>query len=36
MIDSNRSFSLKEALQLARKIEKFDISWFEEPISPEE
>ncbi|GAB1308855.1 D-galactarolactone cycloisomerase [Urechidicola sp. KH5] len=35
MIDSNHAYSLKEAAQLARKIEQFDISWFEEPVSPE-
>lgn len=36
MVDSNHAFCLKEALQLAKKMERFDIGWFEEPISPEE
>jgi D-galactarolactone cycloisomerase len=36
MVDSNHAFSMKEALQLVKKIEKYNISWFEEPISPEE
>ena len=35
MVDSNHAYSYKEALSLCRKIEPFDISWFEEPISPE-
>jgi D-galactarolactone cycloisomerase len=36
MIDSNHAYSLKEALFLCRKVEKFEINWFEEPLSPEE
>ena len=35
MIDSNHAYSYSEALELCRKIEPYDISWFEEPISPE-
>lgn len=35
MIDSNHAYSLREALALCKKIEPFNISWFEEPISPE-
>lgn len=35
MVDSNHAYSLREATELARKIEPFDIGWFEEPISPE-
>ena len=35
MVDSNHAYSLREALELARKIEPYDISWFEEPVSPE-
>ena len=35
MIDSNHAYSYNEALSLAKKIEQFDISWFEEPLSPE-
>ena len=35
MIDSNHAYNYNEALSLAKKIEQFDISWFEEPLSPE-
>lgn len=35
MIDSNHAYSYPEAIELARKAEKYDISWFEEPVSPE-
>lgn len=35
MIDSNHAYNLREALALCKKIEPLDISWFEEPISPE-
>ena len=36
MVDANHAFSLKEALELARAIEPYNIAWFEEPISPED
>ncbi|MCK5369368.1 MAG: mandelate racemase/muconate lactonizing enzyme family protein, partial [Cyclobacteriaceae bacterium] len=32
---SNHAYSLKEALQLCNKLKDLDISWFEEPVSPE-
>jgi len=35
MVDSNHAYSLREATELARKIEQYDIGWFEEPVSPE-
>ncbi len=35
MIDSNHAYSLREAAELARKVEAYDIGWFEEPVSPE-
>ncbi|WP_139957308.1 mandelate racemase/muconate lactonizing enzyme family protein [Flavicella sediminum] len=35
MVDSNHAYTFREAVELARKIEKYDIGWFEEPISPE-
>lgn len=35
MVDSNHAYSLREAVELARKIESYDITWFEEPVSPE-
>ncbi|MEO1011795.1 MAG: mandelate racemase/muconate lactonizing enzyme family protein [Bacteroidota bacterium] len=36
MIDANHAYSYKEAMELAKKVEKYDISWFEEPVSPED
>ncbi|TXF87970.1 mandelate racemase/muconate lactonizing enzyme family protein [Neolewinella aurantiaca] len=35
MVDANHAYSLREATELARKIEQYDIGWFEEPVSPE-
>ncbi|MEX0982059.1 MAG: mandelate racemase/muconate lactonizing enzyme family protein [Bacteroidales bacterium] len=35
MIDANHAYSLREAAQLSRSVEEFNIGWFEEPISPE-
>lgn len=35
MIDSNHAYSLREATELSRAVEKYDIGWFEEPVSPE-
>ncbi|SER00333.1 mandelate racemase/muconate lactonizing enzyme family protein [Neolewinella agarilytica] len=35
MVDANHAYSLREATELCRKIEPYDIGWFEEPISPE-
>ncbi|WP_299602861.1 mandelate racemase/muconate lactonizing enzyme family protein [uncultured Aquimarina sp.] len=35
MIDANHAYNLKEAIQLALAVEQYDISWFEEPLSPE-
>ncbi len=35
MVDANHAYSLREAKELARLIEPFNIGWFEEPISPE-
>jgi D-galactarolactone cycloisomerase len=35
MIDSNHAYNLREAIILANSVEQYDISWFEEPISPE-
>lgn len=36
MVDSNHAYTLNEATKLALQIEQFDISWFEEPLSPEQ
>jgi len=35
MIDSNHAYNLREAIKLANAVEEYDISWFEEPVSPE-
>jgi len=35
MIDANHAYNLREAIQLARAVEPFNIYWFEEPVSPE-
>lgn len=35
MVDSNHAYNLREAVQLTNAIEKYNIGWFEEPISPE-
>lgn len=35
MIDSNHAYSLREATELARAVEQYNIGWFEEPVSPE-
>lgn len=36
MVDSNHAYSRSEALSLVRKIEPLDITFFEEPLSPED
>ncbi|GGZ40101.1 D-galactarolactone cycloisomerase [Echinicola pacifica] len=36
MIDANHAYSYKEAIELARQVEQYSISWFEEPVSPED
>lgn len=36
MVDANHGYSLNEALRFARQIEELDISFFEEPVSPED
>jgi len=35
MVDSNHAYTFREAVEFSKKIEKYDICWFEEPISPE-
>ncbi|MHC4116535.1 MAG: mandelate racemase/muconate lactonizing enzyme family protein [Planctomycetota bacterium] len=35
MIDANHAYSLAEAKKLARAVEPYRITWFEEPVSPE-
>lgn len=36
MVDANHAYSYKEAIELAKKIEQYNIGWFEEPVSPED
>lgn len=36
MVDANHCFSVPNAIRLGRRLEEFDIEWFEEPISPED
>ncbi len=36
MVDANCAYRYYEAIQLARKIEQFDIFWFEEPVAPDD
>lgn len=36
MVDANHAYSLSEALSFARQIEPLGISFFEEPVSPED
>ena len=35
MIDANHAYNLREAIQLSKAVEKYNIYWFEEPLSPE-
>ena len=36
MVDANHAYDAIAAIQLGRKIEPFNISWFEEPVPPED
>ncbi|WP_148252837.1 mandelate racemase/muconate lactonizing enzyme family protein [Aidingimonas lacisalsi] len=36
MVDANHCFSVPIAIRLGRQLEKLNIEWFEEPISPED
>ena len=36
MIDANHAYAYPEALRLAKAVEQYNISWFEEPVSPEQ
>ncbi len=35
MVDANHAYSMREAVELCRLMEPYEISWFEEPVSPE-
>src|SRR5262247_868113 len=36
MVDAHGSLEVATAIKLARELEPFDISWFEEPVSPDD
>ena len=36
MVDANCAYRHFEAIEIARKIERYDISWFEEPVFPDD
>lgn len=36
MVDANCAYSLREAINIAGKIEEYDIFWFEEPLPPDD
>ncbi len=35
-VDSNHAYNVREAMELAQKLEPYNIMWFEEPISPDD
>ena len=35
-VDANHAYDVPTAVTLAKKMEQFDISWFEEPVIPED
>ncbi len=36
MVDANHCFTVPQAIRLGRELERLDVEWFEEPISPED
>ena len=36
MVDANCAYRYYEAIQIARKMEMYDIFWFEEPVNPDD
>ena len=36
LVDANNAYRYFEAIEIARKIEKYDIFWFEEPVMPDD
>lgn len=36
MVDANCAYSVREAINIARKLEPYDIFWFEEPLPPDD
>lgn len=36
MVDANNAYRHYEAIEFARKVEKYDVFWFEEPVEPDD
>ncbi len=36
MVDANHAYTTREAIPLGRELEKLGVSWFEEPVAPED
>ena len=36
MVDANNCFTVPQAIRIGRELEKLNVEWFEEPISPED
>lgn len=36
LVDANNAYSAYEAIDVARKIEPYDVFWFEEPVAPDD
>jgi D-arabinonate dehydratase len=36
LVDANCAYRFYEAIEIARKMEKYDIFWFEEPVNPDD
>lgn len=36
MVDANHAYTTREALPLGRELERLGVSWFEEPVAPED
>ena len=36
MVDANNAYAAYEAIELARKIEPYDVFWLEEPVAPDD
>jgi len=36
MVDANNAYSYSEAIKIAKRLEEFDIFWFEEPVAPDD
>jgi L-alanine-DL-glutamate epimerase-like enolase superfamily enzyme len=36
LVDANNAYRVHEAIEVARKIERFDVFWLEEPVMPDD